>query len=155
VIQGVRAQTVAFIPLEAVTTLLQAGLWATGDGRSNQSQLKLTGGSSQRFVVRLGSIRKAGKTTVCAVQLETVAEKFQPVLRATLEFTAATAKNRTQIRLEGSAAMRLGDGPDAVPTDEIRRMGNDYARQVLDEVAARIEKQAGKRAVTGALATVR
>lgn len=154
-IQGVRAQTVAFVPLEAVTALLEAGLWASGGVRSNQSELKLSGGSSQKFVVRLGSIRKAGKTTVCSLQLETVEEKFQPVVRATLEFMAAPAKNRTQIRLEGTASMRLVDGPEAVPTDEIRRMGSDYARQLLSEVAVRIEKNAGKRALTGALAAVR
>jgi hypothetical protein len=143
-IQGVRAQTVAFVGLESASAVLQAGLWESPQGRSNHAELALTGGQSRRFVIRLGTIRRAGKAVVvCSIQLEAAEEKFQPVLRGTLEFTARAAKNRTQIRLEGSAAVRLADGPTEVSTNAVRHIGNDYARQVLDEVVARIEGLAG------------
>jgi hypothetical protein len=143
-IQGVHAETLTFVALERLTELLEAGLWASGDSRSNQTQLALMGRRA-RFIVRLGAIRATAKMTVCSLQLETPEEKFQPKLRAALEFTRVPInKNRTKIRLDGSAAARLVDGPEMTSTDEIRRMGNDLARQLLGEIAARAEKLADK-----------
>jgi hypothetical protein len=143
-IQGVHAQTVTFVSLDRLTTLLEAGLWTSRRSQSNQAELTLTADLPRTFVVRLGSIRTTSKMTVCSLQLETPEEKFQPMVRATLEFTPVPTKSRTKIRLDGSAAARLVDGPEMTPTDEIRRMANDYARQLLSEIAARIEELAEK-----------
>ena len=143
-IQGVHAQTVAFVGLERLTALLEAGLWPSGRGRSDHTELLLVGGRHERFTVRLGGIRATGKMTVCSLQLETPKEKFQPKLRAALEFTSLPVKNRIKIHLDGSAAARLADGPEVTSTDEIRRMGNDLARQLLGKIAARVEELAAK-----------
>lgn len=143
-IQGVHAETLTFVALERLTAQLEAGLWASGHSRSNHTELLLMGKPRQRFVVRLGGIRATAKMTVCTLQLETLEERFQPKLRASLEFTPAPMKSRTKIRLDGSTAARLVDGPEMTSTDEIRRMGNDLARQLLGAIAARAEKLADK-----------
>jgi hypothetical protein len=137
VIQGVHAQSVVFIGIESVEGLLQGGLWPGPRGNASTAQLTFIGTHPDRLVVRIGEIRAAKKTASCSFQLESPRERFKPKVRGTLAFTTAPMRDRTKIVLQGMADRDLIG--TLAPTETVRGVANEYVRQLLDEIARRLE----------------
>jgi hypothetical protein len=140
VIQGVHAQSVVFIGVESVEGLLQGGLWPGPQGHASTAELTFTGTHPDRLVVRIGEIRSAKKTASCSFQLASPDERFKPKVRGTLEFTTVPMRGRTKIILQGMADRDLIGTP--ATTETVRGVANEYVRQLLDEVARRLEEMA-------------
>jgi hypothetical protein len=140
VIQGVHAQSVVFIGVESVEGLLRSGLWPAPQGHASTAELVFTGTRPDRLMVRLGEIRSAKKTASCNFQLESPTERFKPKVKGTLEFTSVPLRGRTKIVLQGMAERDLA-GTQA-PTETVRGLANEYVRQLLDEIAKRLEELA-------------
>lgn len=139
-IQGVHAQSVVFIGVESVEGLLQGGLWPGPQGHASTAELTFTGTHPDRLVVRIGEIRSAKKTASCSFQLASPDERFKPKVRGTLEFTTVPMRGRTKIILQGMADRDLIGTP--ATTETVRGVANEYVRQLLDEVARRLEEMA-------------
>jgi len=88
-------------------------------------------------VVRIGDIRSAKKTASCSFQLESPNERSKPKVRGTLEFTTVPTRGRTKVILQGMAERDLVG--TLAPTETVRGVANEYARQLLDEIARRLE----------------
>ena len=138
VIQGVHAQSVVFIGPESVAGLLQGGLWRGPQGRASTAELAFTGTCPDRLVVRIGQIRSSKRSASCSFQLESPIERFKPKVTGTLEFIEAPTRGRTKVILQGMADRALV-GTQA-PTEAVRGVANEYVRQMLDEIARRLEE---------------
>ena len=139
-IQGVHAQSVVFIGVESVEGLLQGGLWPGPQGRVSTAELTFTGTHPDRLVVRIGEVRSSKKTASCSFQLASQEERFKPKVRGTLEFTTVPMRGRTKVILQGMADRDLIGIP--ATTETVRGVANEYVRQLLDEVARRLEEMA-------------
>lgn len=139
-IQGVHAQSVVFIGIESVDGLLHGGLWPGSRGNAPTAELTFTGTHPDRFVVRIGDIRSAKKTASCSFQLESPKDRFKPKVRGTLEFTTLPLRGRTKVTLQGMADRDLVG--TLAPTETVRGVANEYVRQLLDEIAGRLEELA-------------
>jgi hypothetical protein len=131
---------VVFIGVESVEGLLQGGLWPGPQGHASTAELTFTGTHPDRLVVRIGEIRSAKKTASCSFQLASPDERFKPKVRGTLEFTTVPMRGRTKIILQGMADRDLIGTP--ATTETVRGVANEYVRQLLDEVARRLEEMA-------------
>ena len=139
-IQGVHAQSVVFIGLESVEGLLHGGLWPGPHGYASTAELTFTGTRPDRLVVRIGEIRSTKKTASCSFHLESPKERFKPKVRGTLEFTTVPLRGRTKVILQGMADRDLIGTP--ATTESVRGVANEYVRQLLDEIARRLEELA-------------
>lgn len=139
-IQGVRAQSVVFIGLESVEGVLDAGLWRGPQGYSSTTELSFTGSRPVRLVVRIGGMRSTKKMATCSFQLESPDERFKPIVKGTLEFTQDPARSRTKVTVQGMADRQLVGG--TAQTTAVRGVANEYVRQLLDEIAKRLEELA-------------
>jgi hypothetical protein len=99
-----------------------------------------TGTRPDRLVVRIGEIRSTKKTASCSFQLESPTERFKPKVSGKLEFATVPTGDRTKVVLQGMADRDLV-GPLA-PTETVRGVANEYVRQLLDEIAKRLEQLA-------------
>jgi hypothetical protein len=138
VIQGVHAQSVVFIGPESVAGLLQRGLWHGLQGRASTAELAFTGTRPDRLAVRIGDIRSSRRSASCSFELESVKEHFKPKVKGTLEFTEAPTRGRTKVILQGMADRDLLGTP--APTEAVRGVANEYVRQMLDQIARRLEE---------------
>lgn len=138
-IQGVHARSVVFIGPESVEGLLRVGLWRGSHGRASNVELAFTGTRPDRLVVRIGEIRALRRSTFCTFQLESVSERFKPKVKGTLEFIAMAQRDRTKVSLQ---AMADRDLVGAASTETVRGVANEYVRQMLDEIARRLEELA-------------
>jgi hypothetical protein len=137
-IQGVHAQSVVFIGPESVGGLLQGGLWPGPQGRASTAELTFTGTRPDRLVVRIGEVRSAKKAASCSFQLDSPKERLKPKVRGTLEFITIPMRGRTKIVLQGMADRDLAG--TLAPTETVRGVANEYVRQLLDEIARRLEE---------------
>ncbi len=150
-IQGVHARSTVFVGLQAVGAALHqhGGLWTVGalgtdvvpaDGHPEARVLRITG-----LTMLNRTSRTAGHVLTCNVQLEAPGQESSPQLRAAVRFTEVAGSTNTKITLEGSAARRLI--PDrSANASEIVEVGNRYARQIVDSIAAQLERLAGPQA---------
>ena len=145
-IQGVHAQSVVFIGLESIEGLLVGGLWRGRQGYSSTTKLSFTGSRPDRLVVRIGGIRSAKKMASCSFQLESPEERFKPVVKGTLEFTQDPGRTRTKVIVHGMADRQLVGG--TAQPGVVRGVANEYVRQLLDEIARRLEELAKGEPVT-------
>jgi hypothetical protein len=136
----VHAQSVVFIGPESVGGLLQGGLWPGPRGRLGTTELTFTGTHPDRLVVRLGEIRSAKRSASCSFQLESPNEGFKPRVRGTLEFITVPTRGRTKVILQGMADRDLVG--TLASTATVRGVANEYVRQLLDEIARRLEQLA-------------
>lgn len=139
-IQGVHAQSVVFIGTESVAGLLQGGLWRGPQGRASTAELAFTGTRPDRLFVRIGEIRSSKRSASCSFQLEALKERFKPKVKGTLEFMEAPTRGRTKVILQGTADRALAG--TSAPTEAVRGVANEYVRQMLDEIARRLEELA-------------
>ena len=140
VIQGVHAQSVVFVGTESVGGLLQGGLWRGTHGRSSTGELTFTGTRPDRLVVRIGDIRSSKRSASCSFQLASPKERFKPKVKGTLEFTEVPRRGRTKIILQGMADRDLVGA--LAPTEAVRGVANEYVRQMIDQIASRLEELA-------------
>jgi hypothetical protein len=139
-IQGVHAQSVVFIGLESVEGLLDGGLWRGSQGHSSTTELSFRGSRPDRLVVRIGGIRSDKKMTSCSFQLESPEERFKPIVKGTLEFTQDPMRSFTKVNVHGTADRQLVGA--SAQTAAVQGVANEYVRQLLDEVARRLEELA-------------
>lgn len=139
-IQGVHAQSVVFIRPDSVGGLLEGGLWPGPQGRLGTTELAFTGTHPDRLVVRIGEIRSAKKSASCSFQLESPKEGFKTKVRGTLEFIPVPMRGRTKVILQGMAVRDLVGS--LASTEAVRGVANEYVRQLLDEIAKRLEQLA-------------
>lgn len=136
-----------FIGPESVAGLLQGGLWRGLKGRASTAELTFTGTRPDRLVVRIGEIRSTKKTASCTFQLESSKERFKPKVRGTLEFSTVPLRGRTKVILQGMADRDLIGTP--ATTETVRGVANEYVRQMLDEIARRLEELASSEPAKG------
>ena len=153
-IQGVHAQSLVFIDPETVEHLLKAGLWQSSQGQSSTTVVRLTGSRPDRLVVRITGVRSARKVTSCDFQLESPKEHVKAVIAGAIEFTPVPKKTRAKLILHGMADRDLLGA--LASTESVRGVANEYARQLLSEIAARLEARArGPAKSQGAIQKVR
>ena len=63
-----------------------------------------------------------------------------PKIRGTLELTSVPIRGRTKVILQAMADRDLVGTP--APTETVRGVANEYGRQLLDEIAKRLEELA-------------
>lgn len=150
-IQGVRAQSVAFVDLERAGIDPRGGnpLWpqalATGE------PVQFTGSQPRLFVIRVsGPRRGSGRSVSCTVQLESPDEPFRAKVKGVLQFSPVPMRSRTKISLEGMAARELVSGKASASTEEVRRVANEYARELVERIASQLEGRTAPEAASRA-----
>jgi len=81
----------------------------------------------------------------CSFQVESPGGRSRARVNGTLQFTAGTSVRGSKVRLDGAAARDLA-GPGA-PAEAARHVANGYGRQLLNEVACRLEELSTDRPV--------
>ncbi len=140
VIQGVHAQSVVFVDLKSIVDLLEHGLWPGPHDYGSTTERNFRGTRPDRLIVRISGIRSAKRMARCSFQLASREERFKAKVRGTLEFTAIPMKGRTKVILQGLADRDLAG--KTAPTEAVRGVANEYVRQLLDEIATRLEELA-------------
>lgn len=142
-LQGVHAETIAF------ATYQQARLCLLDGSRpliGAASEVVLRGTPSRRFRLRTRDLRETGKTLSCQIEFHDATRHFAPLIRVEVSFTPDG--DNTRVRLRGSSVRDLS--PASPRQDEAsRRLANEYARGLLDQVAHAIEVRAAEVQIDG------
>lgn len=132
-LQGVHAETIAFAPYHhARSSLLDGGRPLVG----NSSEVLLGGRPPRRFQLRARDMRESGKALSCQLELGDADRRFATVLRVELSLTPDG--DNTRVRLRGSTARDLSPA-SSMQNETSRRLANEYARALLEQIAHAIE----------------
>ncbi len=162
-IPGVHAETVVFLNFKQAAGLfrLVAWPWLGLQGQFATRRLWLRGTTPRACWLRVTAVRvadhRAGVKLAdhrasCSVQLESRdGPRATPLMRA--EITLATAPThdgviRSVLTLQGMAVRDLAGPSGTTSTDATRRLANEYARSLLQQIAAALEQQTAKIAAT-------
>ena len=141
-IQGVHAETVAFVDFERATELVRTSgwPWLGKPGAMSTREVSLDTGVPRRFRVRAGQLQALrAKEVMCSVQLECPDGPLMTVVRGRLTLTAVPAEHGTRMKLTGVAARELIDEAPAASASACLRQANAYARSLLEGVAMALE----------------
>ncbi len=162
-IQGVHAETVAFLNFQQAAGLFQLAGWPWL-GQPDQFATRrvwLKGTTPRDCWLRVTAVkvadRRAGVKAAdhrasCSIQLESRDRPHAtPLIRA--EITLATAPShdgviRSVLSLQGMAVRDLAGPSGTTSTDATRRLANEYARSLLEQIAAAMEQQTAKTAAS-------
>lgn len=132
-LQGVHADTIIFADYHHTrSSLLGGGSLLSQSGR----EIELQGTPPRRFRVRVRGMREVGKAISCELQLHEGKQGSAPLMAVDLTFAPDNAN--TRVRLRGATARNLS--PASPTQDDLsRRLANQYARALLDQIANGIE----------------
>ncbi len=148
-IQGVHAETVAFVDFKHAASLLQVPgwTWLGLRGQFSTRRVLLTGTPSRDCRLRVTRVNVLNQTATSTVQLE-----FQegapgtPLIRGEVSLAPAhngNAATRCVLSLRGLAARNLADSGGPASADATRRLANEYARSLLEQIAGSLERVGG------------
>lgn len=132
-LQGVHAETIAFATYpQARGSLVNGSRPLIAASRD----VLLRGKPPRRFRLQSRNVRETGKAVSCDLDFFGMERPFAPVMRVEVSFTPDG--ENTRVRLRGSTARNLS--PTSPEQDEAsRRLANEYARALLEEIAHAIE----------------
>lgn len=158
-IQGVHAETVAFLSLEEAAGLFRLAHWPwLGlQGQFSTRRVVLIGTTPRECWLRVTGVRVAGhraglksaeQRVGCSVQLESRdGPRATPLIRAEITLAPAPThggKIRSVLTLQGMAIRDLAGPSGTTSTDATRRLANEYARSLLQQIAAAMEQHVAK-----------
>ncbi len=153
-IQGVHAETVAFIDFKHAASLLQVPGW-TWLGLKDQFSTRrvwLKGTRPRDCRLRVTGVKVLNQTATCTVQLESrEGAPGTPLIRGDLSLAPApygNAASRCLLSLHGLAARNLADSGGPASAEATRRLANEYARSLLDQIAGSLERDGAKVSVS-------
>lgn len=132
-LQGVHAETIIFASYQRTRSSLLDGVSLLNQ---SGSEIELQGAPPRRFRVRVRAMREVGKAISCELQLHE--GKHGSTALMTVDLTFAPDNANTRVRLRGATARNLS--PASATQEELsRRLANQYARALLDQIAEGIE----------------
>ncbi len=149
-IQGVHAETVAFIDFKRATTLflVPGWTWLGLPGQVATRQLRLKGTPPRDCRLRVTRTHVLPQTASCTVQLESrEGTPGTPLIRGELTLAPApnsNANSRCVLSIQGLAARNLADTAGPASAEATRRLANEYARSLLEQVAGSLERDGAK-----------
>jgi len=140
-INGLHAETTVFARIEDTSRLaLSAGWpWFGQPGFLGTGEITLTGSRPGPFRVRVSDARRRGGTVLCRLDLYDVDRRDGVGLVLRVDIALVRELSRTRLTLTGSAATGLAAASTARNVDS-RRLGNEYARSLLAEIAQCMER---------------
>ncbi len=160
-IQGVHAKTVAFLKFEQAAGLfrLAAWPWLGQPGAFATRHVWLNGTTPRDCWLRVsavkaadhrGGVRVSDHRISCSVQLESGdGPGATPLMRAEIIVASAPTHDgviRSVLTLQGMAVRDLAGPSGTTSTDATRRLANEYARSLLVQIAAAMERHTAKTA---------
>lgn len=142
-LQGVHGETIVFTSYQQARSFLIAGstpLIGTASEFGGRAVV-LRGTPPRRFRMRVTDTRESAKTVSCQVELHDAEQQRAPRMRVELSFVPDGTN--TRVRLTGSAARNLSPA-SAVQDATSRRLANQYARDLLDQIAKAMETRSAK-----------
>ncbi len=158
-IQGVHAETVAFLSFEQAAGLfrLAAWPWFGQQGQFGTPRVWLRGTTPRDCWLRVTAVKVADHRpgakvadhrASCSVQLESRdGPRATALMRAEITLTPALTRDgviRSILTLQGMVVRDLAGPAGITPTDATRRLANEYARSLLQQIAAAMEQQTAK-----------
>lgn len=132
-LQGVHAETIIFANYQHTrSSLLDGGSLLNRSG----SEIELHGTLPRRFRVRVRAMREVGKAISCELQLHEGKQGSAALM--TVDLTFAPDSANTRVKLRGAAARNLS-AASSTQEELSRRLANQYARALLDQIAKGIE----------------
>lgn len=153
-IQGVHAEIPVFIEFADAVSLFGVRGWPwlgiRGDFATRRLSLR---GELQPCRVRVTDMKIDRYGATCSVQIESDASAASPtpLIRAQVSLTPAVnghTASRSHIVLRGTAARNLA-GSFSTSTQETRLIANEYARWLLQHMAADLERTVGPASARG------
>ncbi len=152
-IQGVHAETLAFIDFKRAAKLFQVPGWSwLGQrGQFSTRRVWLKGNPPRDCRLRVTRVQVLKQGLACTVQLESrEGAPGTPLLRGDLSLAPAPnghAASRCVLSLHGLAARNLADSAGPASADATRHLANEYARSLLEQVAGSLEEDGAKLSV--------
>lgn len=147
-IQGVRAETVAFVDYKQAAPLFQlpGWSWLGLPGQFLTRRVRLDGTPPRECRLRVTRVQGRKQALACTLQLESLeGAPGTALIRGDLDLTAAPnghADARCVLSLHGLAARNLADSGGPASADATRHLANEYARSLLEQVARSLEHEA-------------
>ena len=138
-IQGVHAQTIVFTTYEHASSLVLAPGWpwiGTADQFGGR-EVAFRGTRPRRFRLRVSDARQRSKFISCRLELHDMERLFGPLIK--VELSLAPEAMTTSITLTGSTVRELAPA-SSMQAVVSRRLANEYARSLLDQIADEMEK---------------
>ena len=148
-IQGVHAKTLALIDFKHAVSLLQVPgwTWLGLDGPFSTRRVMLTGTPPRECRLRVMRVNLLNQTVTSAVQLESQeGAPGTPLIRGDVSLAPApngNAATRCVLSLRGLAARNLADSGGPASAEATRRLANEYARSLLEQIAGSLERVGG------------
>jgi hypothetical protein len=148
-IQGVHAKTLALIDFKHAASLLQVPgwTWLGLDGQFSTRLVMLTGTPPRECRLRVMRVNLLNQTVSSTVQLESrEGAPGTPLIRGELSLARApdgNAATRCVLSLRGLAARNLADSGGPASAEATRRLANEYARSLLEQIAGSLERVGG------------
>lgn len=145
-IQGVHAETVAFINFKQAASLLQVPgwKWLGAEGQFSTRRVPLTGNPPRDCRLRVSRVNVLNQGATSTVQLEShEGVPGTPLIRGDVSLAPAPSGNATTrcvLSFRGLAARNLADAGGPASTDATRRLANEYARSLLEQIAGSLER---------------
>ncbi len=149
-LQGVHAKTIALIDFKHAASLLQVPgwTWLGLDGQFAARRLMLSGTPPRECRLRVTRVNLLNQTVTSTVSLESrEGVPGTPLIRG--EVSLAPAPNRNAATrcvlslLRGLAARNLADSGGPASAEATRRLANEYARSLLEQIAGSLERVGG------------
>lgn len=149
-IQGVHAESVAFVDYKQATRLFQlpGWTWLGLPGQFSTRRVHLKGTPPRDCQLRVTHIQVLKRALACTLQVES--REGPPgtmLIRGDFTLVAApiaTAATRCVLSLTGLAARHLAETSGPASIDASRHLANEYARSLLQQVAGGLERDGAK-----------
>jgi len=148
-IPGVHARTIALIDFKQAASLFQGSgwIWLGRDGQLSTRHLTLSGTPPRDCRLRVTRIDRLNQAVTATVQLEPRdGVPGTPIIRGEVNLAPApdgNAATRGVVGLHGLAARNLAEGAGPASAEATRRLANEYARSLLEQIAESLERACG------------
>ncbi len=145
-IQGVHAKTLALIDFKHAAPLLRLSgwTWLGLDGQFSTRRIVLTGTPPRECRLRVTRVNLLKQTVTSTVSLESQeGAPGTPLIRGEVSLAPAPhgdAATRCVLSLRGLAARNLADAGGPASAEATRRLANEYARSLLEQIAGSLER---------------
>lgn len=146
-IQGVHAETVAFVDYKQAAQVLEPRSWSwLGEpAEFSARRLRLEATPARDCRLRVTRVQVLKHALVCTLHLESFeAPPGTAFIRGDLTVTASSdgnAASRCVLSFQGLASRNLATSSGPASADRSLRLANEYARSFLSQVAGALERE--------------
>jgi len=145
-IQGVHAETIALVDFRHAASVLQVPgwTWLGVAGQFSTRRVRMTGTPPRDGGLRVSRVSVMNQAATCRVQLES--QEGVPgtaLIRGDVSLAPAPGGNATTrcvLSFRGLVARNLADVGGPASAEATRRLANEYARSLLEQIAANLER---------------